>query len=174
MARIRVRANGGRPAKDMMWDRRIRQESARAAPPVVVGGTGPVMGFGKYKGYPVVTVDHGYLVWCRDKMERCPPYILKELDRRSQFLFHEHPPTRKQSKADAQRRRAHQKLEEMKAGLDIEGSEYRRLRLGFDQADGDPEACPFDCEDYTYTGPTIGWMGCTLQLVPSQFPREFQ
>lgn len=35
------------------------------------------------------------------------------------------------------------------------GSEYERLYKDFIAMGGDPEACPFDTDDYKYAGPKV-------------------
>jgi hypothetical protein len=185
MARIRITTGGGRPAKDKMFERRIAQENARStltvSPPAI-------MGFGKWKGYPVTEVDEGYLLWCFENMDHCPLYITGELKRRghvtdnfsgSAFLTKKQQAREKKRaksnrKAEAQSQQAKAKLAAMQAGIETVGSNYERLRVEFDRADGDPNDCPFDTGDYTYAGPSICWVGGQPVITPSEFPKEVQ
>jgi hypothetical protein len=52
------------------------------------------------------------------------------------------------------------------------GRDYPRLKLEFDRAGGDANDCPFDTGDYTYTGPSIRWVGGQPVITPSEFPME--
>lgn len=177
MTRVRVTTDGGRPAKDKMVERRIAQENRVAD---------AVMGFGKYRHCPVSEVDDGYLLWCLENMTHCPPYVMQELRFRglvtSDYSRAFSPSAKQQNRdkkhrkalvrADRQRQKAKEKVAVMQAGIDIVGTDYLRLLTEFDRADGDAEECPFDEGDYTYTGPSICWVGGQPVITPSEFPKE--
>ena len=48
------------------------------------------------------------------------------------------------------------------------GEHYDRLVSEFEKAGGDSTACPFDCEDYRYVGPSIRWDGDRPTIVSSE------
>jgi hypothetical protein len=48
------------------------------------------------------------------------------------------------------------KMDAMRAGITTVGRDYGRLASEFAHSGGDSDACPFDCEDYLYEGPTLG------------------
>lgn len=156
-----------------------------------------VMRFGKYRGVPVNEVPMSYLQWAQSDMGmNCPIYITEELGKRGvmtgDFWLSRNTPapkrnalpltkkqrSREKNKAKSVLRSERQRAsslafnETLKAGVTITGSDYQRLRDEFDRADGDPSECPFDTEDYQYTGPTIHWVGGTPVVSPSEFPRS--
>ncbi|NCA15121.1 MAG: hypothetical protein EBS89_13560, partial [Proteobacteria bacterium] len=59
-----------------------------------------------------------------------------------------------------------------RSGVVVKGAEYDRLRMEFLRADGDPDACPFDTDDYTYQGPTMATVGGRTVIVSSEFTPE--
>jgi hypothetical protein len=63
---------------------------------------------------------------------------------------------KRQARADRVRMAATAKMDAMRAGVTTVGREYSRLSAEFEQAGGDTHACPFDCDDYLYEGPTLG------------------
>ena len=151
--------------------------------------------FGKHRGLSVSEVPVEYLKWVYETFESVPACISEELDRRgvvtgdiwlarnpglglmdrplSSVVSKKTKANRKQALADIQREKAKAKVEAMQAGIDIVGNEYHRLLTEFDRAGGDADECPFDSEDYQYTGPTISWNGSTQVISPSEFPKEF-
>jgi hypothetical protein len=199
MAVVRVSTRGGSWVRDKMMDRRIRQEYARQATPAEAVA---VMGFGKHKGVRVVEVEEAYLVWCAETLASCPAYIVRELERRGRmvakdFAGESHLTANAQSKKtlrseqkksrlsekSAKRRAARaarqseasaEKLRAMRDGVVITGSAYARLRVEYERAGGDADACPFDCDDYSYSGPEMVCSGGRTIMVPSEFPATRQ
>jgi hypothetical protein len=181
MARIRVRTNGGRPARERMLDRRIAQENMRST---AVAGPTPVMGFGKFSGVPVTDVDDGYLVWCAENMTHCPLYIIGELNRRGRGTANwalssslsdkqkrrEKKRMRGQIKSERMRASAIDRMKAMASGVVVTGDQYARLSAEFLRAGGDETSCPFDCDDYQYEGPTVAMSGGRPTIIPSEFP----
>lgn len=63
---------------------------------------------------------------------------------------------RLQGRAERNRASAIAKVDAMKAGIMIVGSEYHRLVEEYCGFGYETSSCPFDCDDYLYEGPTLG------------------
>jgi hypothetical protein len=113
------------------------------------------MTFGKFKDRPIIDVELGYLIWCRDNLASCPVYILDELLRRGkcsvskkkQTKEQQRKPARLERKARRQRAKAAKKLEVLRRGVLILNPGFDRLRVEYVKAGGDLSACPFDAKD---------------------------
>jgi uncharacterized protein (DUF3820 family) len=123
-----------------------------------------VMPFGKHKSKTMDSIPMPYLLWCVKEMKKCPLIVIQEIDRRTGL-----------DGLSGKSIRKYQRIKET-GGLTYKGTivgrDYRRLREEFERADGDPSDCPFDTEDYQYTGPTIHWVGGHSVVSPSEFPRS--
>jgi hypothetical protein len=75
---------------------------------------------------------------------------------RKQQKFSARREDKRQSRKDRIRMAALAKMDAMRAGITTVGRDYRRLASEFARDGGDLDACPFDCEDYLYEGPTLG------------------
>ena len=120
------------------------------------------MTFGKYQGKPVDQIDLGYLIWCKDTLKHCPTYILDELLRRgqtTQTTKQRKKKARIQRQAVRQRTKAAEKVGQLKLGVQIPNPNFDRLREEYVKAGGNLDDCPFNTDDYTYTGP--GFVGLT-------------
>jgi hypothetical protein len=169
---VRVKTSGGRFAREAMLARRVAQEySSRPSPSS--SSSSIEMGFGKFRGVPVSAVDGAYLRWCVDNLDKCPSYVIDEVKRRKAAV----KPTAVKPKnalssqqfADSQRQAAAKHLATLQAGVVTVGSDYERLRLECDRADCDWDACPFDCEDYVYSGPTMVPSSGRVVIVEPEF-----
>ncbi len=156
-----------------------------------------VMRFGKYRGVSVNEVPTNYLEWAQSDMGmRCPSYITEELGKRGVmtgdlWLSRNTPAPKRNALPLTKKQRSREKRkaksvlrserqrasslafnETLKAGVTITGSDYQRLRDEFDRADGNADECPFDTDDYQYTGPSIVTVDGRAVIVPSEFPKE--
>jgi hypothetical protein len=132
------------------------------------------MKFGKYKGRPITEVDLKYLLWCRDNLSHCPTPILDELMRRGQTTLTPRQAAKRarvEHKARKQRAKAAEKLDRFAHGVSIPNPDFERLREEYVKAGGDLTACPFDTDDYTYTGPGfVGLKPPSLDPLPNREP----
>jgi hypothetical protein len=106
-----------------------------------------VMYFGRHKGQSVSEVPTGYLVWCLDRVRRCPKPVIEELVRRGVI---ERPP---------------EQVAKLTPMGEHVGERYEYALEAFVSAGGDTSACPFDTEDYSYSGPEVMEAGMSQEEV---------
>jgi len=177
---MRKKTDGGRQAKYSMFLNRYEKENAGHRDVI---GPPAIMKFGKFKGIPVNEIEAGYLLWCMENMSPCPLYVLVELERRGYGRVLALPQSKSltkkqikrekrlrmaQERADVQRAVAKQKLDTLRDGVDVVGSDYQRLRDEWELAGGDEHDPPFG-EDYE--GPSLCWRDGKPMIVASEFRR---
>jgi hypothetical protein len=133
------------------------------AQPVRFGDPDYVMRNGKWAGRSIKDLPLDYLEWAVEKMNW--GWAKDEMARRCATL----PSPKKSSPPPKPKKETKTRNH---SGDYKEGCEYQRLRLEFDRADGDADECPFNTNSYTYTGPSICWVGGQPVIVPSEFPKE--
>jgi|688.fasta_scaffold211621_2 hypothetical protein len=122
-----------------------------------------VMQSGRHTGVKISDLPMDFLEWAASKMGW--DWAREEIARRYSTL-----PSPKKSSPPPKPKKETQTRNH--SGDYKEGCEYQRLRLEFDRADGDADECPFNTNSYTYTGPSICWVGGQPVIVPSEFPKE--
>jgi hypothetical protein len=149
-----------------------------------------VMRFGKYKGLELEAVPTDYLVWVVRNFRRSNYWAIVELKRRASTqsgpsamqaqvalssrmvalakkIQQRRVPKRSArrgskaaSRQEDRRRQSYRSVDRLRSGVLVVGEHYERLRGDFLAAGGDLNACPFDAEDYVYTGPLLPDPSC--------------
>lgn len=149
-----------------------------------------VIRFGKYKGLELEAVPTDYLVWALKTFRRSPYWAIVELKRRAatqsgpsamqaqealssrtatlaKKIQRRRVPKRSArrgskpaSRQEDRRRQSYRSVDRLRSGVLVVGEHYERLRSDFLAAGGDLNACPFDAEDYVYTGPLLPDPSC--------------